>query len=531
MKTQAKFTMLAFLGLMGLTTGCGPGFKTAEVLEQTVSLSSVNGRDAKVQTQDGSLSWQTQISSSVELQFEMKVPYGRIHRLSSGLIRGLTPYTCQFIPGLMNSSPFAYNKGEIPCGAIIDQNWKQLAVIPVDPVMGNSDGFNYQVSGFNVPVWIARAQRAGTYAEANLDTKTVQSRTSSTVFGDDVSLRYAPSGSSARFELCMNLPGSTVTSNRQTISAKASKKVLGVKISYASDFDVDMGGVNYDYARGCFAADFGWQGSSLSPTLQLTTTQAPYLANAVHGGLKIYIRDWFLRLADNILGFFRSSLRVKAEKLGTSEANKVLDQDVETGRWFSKVHGEQTLATAAQKMTQQISKGLTRVGIPSSTNDVRAMIADSCRLKKLSGSQDWTNRVETLCRDLLEKIEVTVEPFSVDADSSGKGCYASFARVHESQGKWWASECQFSARFKIKIPLMYQDYQQELKLLLASRFSLDRIPDDWKNALEGYGVDELNLAEVLEELERQGYTQVTGGDWASRLQSVVAQIRARQATL
>ena len=66
------------------------------------------------------------ISKGIDYQFEMKVPFGRIYQMSSKLVRFTLPFACQYIPGISNSSVSSYDFGEVPCGGIVDQNWKQL---------------------------------------------------------------------------------------------------------------------------------------------------------------------------------------------------------------------------------------------------------------------------------------------------------------------------------------------------------------------------------------------------------------------
>lgn len=511
---------------LGALSACAPTFHAQDSEgNDMITAESVGQPSAMLKTVDGSVSWTA--NSELELEFETKIPFGRIFKMSSDVVKGLLPYSCQFITGLTNSPITTYKKGEIPCGGVIDQSWKQLLVVTVEGRSGHSSGFDYSVSGAKIPVWISRIQRSGSYSESNLDTKTLLTRPSSRNFGEDISLRYVPAGANARLELCMNIPGTTLTSSDQRIHASAWKRVLGVKLSYGSDFEMSPGQAQFDYARGCFAMDFGWTGTSTAPQIQLKTTELPALANARYEGLNIRIEDWFLRLVDNTMNFFKASIRKKVQARLVNKVNTLLDQDVESGRWFTKIHGEDLVKNTGTKLTQQISKAVNRIGLPSSIQDLRTQIKDSCRLKKLSLSKDWTQRLEEFCQNVVSKTEIHIEPFARDEKSQALGCYAHLARLHDSNGKWWAKDCQFASRFSVKIPLQYKDYLEELKLIIASHISVDRIPESWKDALADLNLDEATLALVLEELERRGYNQVTAGDFGQRVQEILALVRSR----
>ena len=241
----------------------------------------------------GSLNWSRAVNgptaspSSVTYNFTLAVPYGRVYGAASATIKHLAPFTCQAINTLESSSPQSYNPGEIPCGRVIDGSWKELVSIPVNTISGSWDGITYQINPLILPVDISRGANEGIYQVQSLDTKSQVSRTSSTVFGEDISVMYTPSGNSAAMELCLNIPGVEVTSNPQNVSVDAWKKILGVKISYGTSFTITPGQASYDYGRACFAIDYNWPGSNSAPTVSLSTTQAPTLSNLSYQGFTI----------------------------------------------------------------------------------------------------------------------------------------------------------------------------------------------------------------------------------------------------
>lgn len=528
---QLKLSLLAAAAAVfaGGLTACGPAFRLQDAAgNDIVNLDTVKLPASQLKTLDGQVKWTPSADGlPSSLDFEVKIPYGRVFDMSSKIVKGVLPFSCQLIPGITNSSYGSYVKGEIPCGGIVDQNWKQLLVVNVDPMSGKSDGFDYQVGAVNFPVWLSRDQRAGDYTESDLDSKSAsRSRRSSKAFGEDVSLRFNPTGARAAIELCLNVPGTTVTSTRQSVWAKAAKKVLGIKLSYSSDFDITPGQASFDYGRGCFQIDLGYTGLTSAPTVALKTTKNPALANSSYAGLNIKIKDWFLRLIDNVMNFFKSSIRKKVQAQVVNKVNDMLDQDVETGRWFTKIHGEEMVRDQGEKLTREITKAVNRIGLPSSIDDLKAQLKDRCRLKKLSVSPDWDRRLEEFCARVIDQVEFQIEAFARVDELAAKGCYDYMARLHDSSGKWWAEECQFVSRFRVKLPAVDADYLTELKLLVANLIAMDRIPEDWRSALDDLNLDEATLGRVLEELEKRGYNQVNRGD----LETVVAEILTRLRT-
>lgn len=528
--TSRRTTLWALLGVTTLTLGlsaCGPAFRLQDGAgNDLVNVETVKLPSSKLKTLDGEVKWNpSENGLPSSLDFEVKIPYGRVFGMSSKIVKGVLPFACQLVPGITNSSYSSYERGEIPCGGIVDNSWKQLLVVNVDPMSGKSDGFDYRTGGANFPVYLSRTQNSGDYTETDLDSKSSVSRRSSTKFGEDVSLRFNPSGQSAAIELCLNVPGATVRSTSQTVYAKASKKVIGIKLSYDSDFAVNPGQARFDYARGCFQIDLGYTGLISAPTVQLKTTKNPALSNASYAGLNIKIKDWFLRLIDNVMDFFKSSIRKKVQAQVVRSVNDMIDQDVETGRWFTKVHGEDLVREQGEKLTRQITKAVGRIGLPSSVADLKAQLKDRCRLKKLSVSPDWDQRLEEFCTRVIDGVEIEIEAFARDEDMAAKGCYSHMARLHDSDGKWWAQQCQFVSRFRVKLPAIDVDYLTELKLLVANLIAMDRIPEDWRAVLDDLNLDEATLAIVLEKLEERGYNQVNRGDLETIVAELLPQIR------
>jgi hypothetical protein len=556
-----RFTFGALMtGALGLVMGCSSEFQVAgEQFNNLTPISETIMRaKGEVTTADGTVRWETKPSAQVQTQmqaqvqaqllalgaesqtaggisegstlfFDVSIPFARVYQASDTAIRLMAPLACTALPELERESPLAYRPGEIPCGRFASDGWKRLMNVSVEPTQGTESGFRYTVSGTTLPVWISRDQRSGTYIESNLTTRTEISRSSSTQFGRDVSVRFDPQGQSALWTACANLPGATVTSPATVISAKAERNILGFRASYGSEFDVQPGRVTYDYARACLQTRISWPTTQLAPVVQTSLLAPPAVVSAQYEGLRIGIRDWFLRLVDQIIGWFRSSIKTSVERQITQRGNTILDQDVESGRWFSKVHGEDTVRKFGESATRQTLQTLTRLGIPSQAADLKLALQDSCRRIRISRAELWTDKLQTLCKDLIANTEITITPFVRDASQDQSGCYNHFVRLAESSSRaWWHSECGFRARFEIRVSSDLISYLDEIKLLVVNRVVLDRLSEAWRSRLATLQIDELTGLLLLEELERRGVlTDNPGLISVSTLDEVLNLIRLR----
>lgn len=511
-KSQNKFRNVLLIISGALLVGCGK-FQThfgEEFNGLTTASSSIQSPNAKIATSDGSIGWVTDnLEKSINLNIEMKVPFGRVYRSASKIIKWTSPLACQPIDGVETSSPDKYRDGEIPCGSVNGSNQKEIMQISVPGMNGKKEGFDYNVSGITLPILLDRNQKSGSYSEASLDSKSTVSRQSSTQFAEDLSIRFVPSGESSRWEICANVPGTVISSQKTKVSAGASRNFGLFKAKFSASFNVDLGQASFDYARSCLAADFKWGSHSLQPELATSVTVNPYLSGAHYSGLNIHINDWFLRLADDVMNFFHSSLRQSAQKKIVSKANNLLDADVKTGIWFTKIHGENIVESLGRRATELSSRLFTRIGVPATGDQLKQMVVDSCARLKISGGEKWTANIQRVCTDVIQRVNISVEPFSVDVSSKEKGCYQYFARIHDSKDssgheKWWSNECQFRSTAKIQIPIEFESYVNEIKLLLANRFVLDRLPDEVEKLFSKWNLDEYSLLLVFEALESRG---------------------------
>ncbi len=533
-----KSRVFYILPLVLLASACGKSLQSAkptagpEALGPAPAPTPIGATANKIIGPNGELSWSPQgaisIGSSAPLEFsyELKIPFAHVYSAASVATRLLSPMACQGVQGIDKELPNRYANGEVPCGQIIDGQWKRLLSVSVDPFYDNHEGFDVYVTGANIPVYLSRQARQGIYVESDLGSRGEVSKYSSSKFGEDISVKFSPTGAAAQLELCANVPGGEVTAPNQVVNAKAWRKVWGYKASYDSNFTISPGVARFDYGRGCIAANFGWSGADLIPALNFSVTKAPFVSNASYSGLYIYINDWFLRMIDRVMAYFKVSLRQKLTAQVVREANQIIDRDVETGQWFTKVHGPELIARVNDRLSQQISKVVTRVGIPATVAQLKDLIKDNCRIRRFAGGTNWTNRIETVCREVVEKIEWRIEPFVADPQSQALGCYSHFANIHQSSA-WWGKGCKFSSRFSIKIPVLWKDYVTEVHALLAAHVGLNQIPQEWVGHIQNLKLDGYTMMLLLEELERRGFSQVVPNDWQSQIPGILAELKQR----
>lgn len=524
----------AFSPLLLALTACAPGFQ-AQNPQADLSSESAAVHE-RVSTSEGELSWVAPSGASsdatdLRYDFELKVPFGKVYSAASLVTRTLAPYACQPVEGISNSSPSDYKAGEIPCGQILTGEWKQLMAIPILPFQISAGGFLISVDPLIVPILVSRNTHQGNYSEDSLDEKGSVQRLSSANFGDDISVRYTPDGTRAKLEMCLNIPGVDITSPAQNVRVTASKYVVFGRVYDTSTFTVTPGQASFDYGRGCFAVDFGWTGDQLTPSIHFSATQAPRLSNVNYAGLQVKINNWLLALTDSILKFFNVNIRQNLISRLTRTVNDYADSDIETGRWFGKVHGEALLNRAGEDINKRISSVVRRLGIPATSDDLRAQLHDSCRLLKLSGSSLWNERFNAFCTDVVDNVQIIVQPFAVDDASKASGCYDHFARIHETkdasgQAKWWAKDCKFAAHFSVVIPAKFKNYDSELKQVLGQLLSPERIPTEWLALLKNQQIDAYLLSLALEELEKRGYTKLTLADLEKELPQIIGEIRS-----
>lgn len=484
----------------------------------------------KISTSAGQLDYYTTrfLNGSETLHFEMKIPYGRVYREASKIVRLMQPQACQWISGIYSNDPSQYNTWEIPCGQILDGQWKKVIDVNVPPMYMEPGGFHVSVYGTNFPVKLSRSTLSGTFQQKDLDTKTDRAMVSSPNFGDDVFLLFRPSGDNARVELCLNVPGGQVTSDARSVWAHAEKWVAGVYFGYDSSFNISPGAANWDYGRTCVAADVSWATRGwFTPSVNFSVLQAPYLKNVNYQGLHIQIEDWFLRLVDNVLNTFNASFRLSIANYLQNLGNSVADQDVESGHWYTMTGTDKLLPQAADRINARLHDVISRLSLPASSDDLKNILRDQCRLKQLGLSAEWTARLQAFCNTAIDQFDITIEPFAVDPDSQAAGCYDYYANIHDADTKWWANQCHFTARFNIHLTPTATTYIDLVVKLLEDHIGGLQIPPNWQEYINNSGLGEYGMALLMEKLQQLGYTQVVPANWTQEIPELIQQIKSQ----
>ena len=460
--------------------------------------------------------------------FDLKIPFGRVYQPVSKAIKWITP----LLKKQLATEGQNYYPTEVPVGTIINSEWKKILDIDVDSSETLQSGYTVTINQFVVPVWLARSSRQGNYVEQSLDVRKSVTKLSSKSFGDDISFRWRPEGNSVNMEMCMNIPGSKITAPQIDVFARARKKTWYGHFSTSSNFEVKPGELQWDLGRGCFSANY-FKPEGVAPSvLTFRATQAPYLQAVVYKGLSVRIGNWFLRLLDNILSIFNASIKKAIIKKVTNTVNTMVDKDVESGKWFSKVYTEEVLNDLGERVHARIRKTVNRVGGLVDKNHVRDMIDDNCRLMKLSKSPQWTEKHRQFCDEVVSTLEFTVSRNFSDESSRQAGCYNYFANIHEvkdAQGKkkWWAEQCHFKVRFAIKMSSNAKQYFRELQDILQNEIDELRIPQRWEAMLKKYDLDEYALNYLLKELEDRGISEVELEQLEAQLPTLIEQIKLK----
>lgn len=492
------------LAVVFVVAGCGTKMESKSGQSDEAALSSETTSLGQLDVASESVK-----ADEYEVTFALKVPFGRVYQPVSKAIKWVTP----LLKKQLATEGQNYYPNEVPVGQIINSDWKKILDFEVEKSESVQSGYNVTINEFVVPVWLARHSRQGNYVEANLDLKRNVTKLSSKNFGDDISFRWRPEGSSVKMEMCLNIPGSKITAPKIDVFARARKKTWYGHFSTSSNFEVNPGELQWDLGRGCFAANYFKPEGSAQSLLTFRATQAPYLQAVVYKGLSIRIGNWFLRLIDNILSIFNASIKKAVIKKVTNTVNNMADKDIESGQWFSKVYTEEVLNDLGERVHARIRRTVNRVGGLVDMDHVRNMIDDNCRLMKLSKSPQFTEKHRQFCDEVVSTLRFTVSRDFSDESSRQAGCYDYFANIHEvkdAQGnkKWWAEKCRFKVRFAIKMSSNARQYFHELRDILKNEIDELRIPERWQAMLKKYDLDEYALNFLLKELEERGISEV-----------------------
>jgi hypothetical protein len=389
-------------------------------------------------------------------QANIKIPYGWVYEAASLAVKAAEPLACQFGGVETEASPYtAYASGEIPCGKIVGNGFKEVDSVTIPGYYKKSGPITLQSDSATVGVLISRQQFTGSYQEPRLDSRSTETLTTSPNFGDDISVQWDPSadGMSTVLHLCAAMPGVQATVTPFAISAKATLQEL-LKITVGSKFDISPGQAQFNYARGCFSTTIAFASGALVPTISFAVDQDPVVDGATYSGLEIKIENQFLAFLDDILSWFRTGLRAIAKKYATGEFISYDDSELQNGHWFVTANGVQAVANLGTTVNNSIVKAVNSAGLPLTTSDMRALIARQCSLLPLVSSLDPNFAAD--CLTALNSISIAVQPFYRDPALASAGCYDYYANINQTgvltgQEKWWANGCDFSMQLQFRV--------------------------------------------------------------------------------
>jgi hypothetical protein len=384
---------------------------------------------------------------------EVKIPFGWLFNSASLAVRSMAPMACQSASVLAEDHPVrSYAPGEIPCGQLTSGGYKRIMAIGVPASSGKQSGFDVTMGAIEFPVLISREQFGGEYRESRLESRAVETIASSPNFGEEISLRLEPMGDSMRIHVCATLPGFQITAPERVLDVRAKKKVGFINVSASTGLKIDMGAGRFDHVRGCFVTDVTSKDDGFSPNLKLSVTERPRFSNVEHTGMKIRIQDWWLRLIDKMMGWFKASLRKKVIETANGKISEISEKELETGAWFSRVHGEEIMNTSSSRFNRAAVASLKAEGFPMSGKELREQMKRQCVLHPLfeGSTPEFTQE----CLRALNSVKFSVQPFFRDPKAAGMGCYDHFANIHQSsdrngKAKWWSDRCHLTIKLQV----------------------------------------------------------------------------------
>jgi hypothetical protein len=514
-KSKMKFGWMTLsLIILGVNSGCGigPGFTAAsdEVQDFSASASapppppSSFGVLKSIAQPDLGAKWIREEEFMVAPQQnhrlfegEVKIPFGWLFKSASSAVRLMVPMACQSAGVLAEGNPDrSYAPGEIPCGQLEAGGYKRILGVEIPASSGQQSGFDVTTGAVEFPILMSREQFAGAYRESRLDSRAIEMIASSPNFGDDISLRFEPTGDSLKIHVCAAIPGFKITAPERVVDVRARKNIGFVKFSASTGLKIDMGAGKFDHVRGCFVTDVTTNGDGFSPSLKLSVSEKPRFQNAEHTGIKIRIQSWWLRLVDKVMGWFKASFRQKVIRTVNGKIRDISENELETGAWFARIQGEEILETASTRFNRAAVAALKTEGVPMSGKDLREHLKRQCALHPLfeESAPGFTQE----CLRALGSVKFSVQPFFRDPKIAEMGCYDHFANLHQAgdrqgRAKWWSERCQLTIKLQVHVLPGADDASlKALDQALRSIRKLDRWLDETRGRL-GWSEDDKGL--------------------------------------
>ncbi|MGE0633430.1 MAG: hypothetical protein AB7O96_13545, partial [Pseudobdellovibrionaceae bacterium] len=389
----------------------------------------------------------------------------------------------------------------------------------------------YWIGAVNIPVMISRKNTQGWYNEPSLDSKSLESKYSSEIPGDDVAVRFKPKGNLLDMEFCVNVPGTQITAQKSWVPANVEQDLWITKIKLDASMEVNPGIVEFDYIRQCFNLETGFRSDTGEPVFEVTQIGKAHVETARLSGTALYFTNWFTNVVDFVLQIFEVNVRQEIVRSAQNTVADLSKNDFDSGAWLVQV----SQGTMGERFTREIGKNVeSRIAnrsLTTSAPEIRKVVYQQCiRLAALTSINDVKRLTNEFCTHALDHVEIALEPFAYDAEMDQLGCYQYFANVNKGHsGAWWTDQCKFKVRLAVGISLELKDRIEQIAQILNSLF--DGIPDpfaiDLANIPEVKHINFQYLDSVIAYLQGQGQKDVS----LETIKSFVAQTPGAEAAL
>ncbi len=414
------------------------------------------------------------------------------------------PQICSRL-GLPASPADQYKKGELPCGKIVDGNWKQVHIYKLPKIKESENGIKIKVDSFDIPIYLSRQQRQGRYVEADLDGQKPVQKLSSLEFMKDVSVRYVPYEDKSYFQVCFNIPGADISTPKVKFKGKAKKKIGHFGHIHAdAKMEGKFGDAKFDYARSCVTAFIKLDEKTLKPVIEIKEIQKPVFSNVDLGEVKIKFKSWLAKLTNKILKVFSVNLEEIISKVADDKIEKFEKKEVESGKWVLRVLKGKVHTNLSTVLTEKISQQVYDKGDVLTFSSLNNKLRKQCeKISSLVPASSQAQDFFANCDDFFSRVKLQFAPFHRSDDMEAMKCYDYLAPLYgtkDAQGKkkWWAKDCQFSMQVYAQFPGDLEKYKDSLIALLMTFRDSDEWPTSVSGVLNKLNIDDQELDHYLD---------------------------------
>ncbi len=449
---------------------------------------------------------------------DVEIPYTRVLKPLSDLVRKYAPQVCK-IANFAYAGDGVYHNEELPCGhPNSDGIWKHIFDVNIQGLNGWSGDVYYDLYGFNVSLMIGRTNQQGLYTEDSLDNKGNQVFTSSKTLGEDVSFRFRPHGNYADFDVCMNIPGLTITTPPIYIPGNAYKKILGVSITLDANMELKPGIVSYQYIRQCFSVAAGFNENSGMPIYQLTQVTNPDVVGAALNYTQMHFQSWFTNLVSGLLNLIGTNINQEIANYLQTAVKSASEDDVRNGQFLldaaRSTLGEEWTGKVSDAMAGRVNNEL----LPGNGVNFKEALRSQCdRISSLLSEYDENRLDPDKCRAFLDMVDIYMVPFKYSEELDQKGCYSHYANIHKANtgsenDYWWKTECKFNVKIMVGVPV---DDDQQIRTAVVNLIATLRDEVHLGAAFtaasvstSGLQLDSSTLDKILKQMKAEGYKNI-----------------------